>query len=50
MPQEETARYSLHISITSELVRKYNEGSQEKIAMLEQDMATGERPVAGSSG
>eukprot|EP00326_Haptolina_ericina_P017194 CAMPEP_0181195132 /NCGR_PEP_ID=MMETSP1096-20121128/14712_1 /TAXON_ID=156174 ORGANISM="Chrysochromulina ericina, Strain CCMP281" /NCGR_SAMPLE_ID=MMETSP1096 /ASSEMBLY_ACC=CAM_ASM_000453 /LENGTH=566 /DNA_ID=CAMNT_0023284691 /DNA_START=96 /DNA_END=1796 /DNA_ORIENTATION=+ len=40
--QEETARYSLHISITSELVRKYNEGSQEKIAMLEQDMATGE--------
>ena len=40
--QEETARYSLHIHITSELVRKYNEGSLERIATLEQNMATGE--------
>ncbi|KAL1529052.1 hypothetical protein AB1Y20_000015 [Prymnesium parvum] len=40
--QEETARYSLHIHVTSELVRKYNEGSLERIATLEQNMATGE--------
>ena len=29
-------------SSPSKLVKKYNEGSQEKVAMLEQDMATGE--------
>jgi len=40
--QEETARYSLHIHVTSELVRKYNEGSLERVATLEQSMATGE--------
>jgi len=40
--QEETARYSLHIHVTSELVRKYNEGSLERVATLEQNMATGE--------
>lgn len=40
--QEQTGRYSLHIHVTSELVRKYNEGSLERIATLEQNMATGE--------
>lgn len=40
--QEETARYSLHIHVTSELVSKYNSSSLERIATLEQNMATGE--------
>jgi len=40
--QEATARYSLHIHITTELVRKYNETSLEAIGTVEQNMATGE--------
>lgn len=40
--QEQAARYSLHIHITAELVRKYNAFSLEAIATLEQAMATGE--------
>ena len=34
--QEETARYSLHIHVVSELLKKFNEGCLEEVRGLEQ--------------
>ena len=40
--KEKTARYSLHINISKELMRKFNQEGLSDFAMLEQDMAMGE--------
>ena len=40
--QETSARYSLHMALTQELMRKYSEANLELVATLEQNMATGE--------
>ena len=40
--QETSARYSLHMALTQELMKKYSEASLEMVATLEQNMATGE--------
>ena len=44
--QEATARYSLHIHVVSELLRKFNEASLEDVSGLEQNMACAEDPQA----
>ena len=40
--QETSARYSLHMALTQELMKKYTEASLELVATLEQNMANGE--------
>lgn len=40
--QEETARYSLHIHVVGELLKKFTECHLEELSMLEQAMATGD--------
>ena len=40
--QEQTGRYSMHINIADELVRKYSHGALEPLSALEQCMACGE--------
>ena len=40
--QEMSARYSLHMALTQELMKRYQECSLETVATLEQNMATGE--------
>jgi len=40
--QEETARYSLHIHVVGELLKRFNETCLEEVSGLEQDLACGE--------
>jgi len=40
--QEQSSRYSLHMSITEELMKKYRLRELDRVALLEQAMATGE--------
>jgi syntaxin-binding protein 1 len=40
--QETSARYSLHMALTQELMKRFQEANLETVATLEQNMATGE--------
>jgi len=42
--QEQTQRYSMHINIAEELLKKYHQCGLEPVAMIEQNMACGEEP------
>jgi len=47
--QEQSRRYSLHMSLVQELMTKYNGMGLEEIATLEQSMATGEMSDGGKA-
>ena len=46
--QEMSARYSLHMALTQELMKRYQECSLETVAPLEQNMATGRTRRVGA--